>query len=70
MSDWHGVTWYSIRDGRCTEHDEPVGPITGLCLSCHREQLEAARNGDRSWERPAWAPPTYRPLGKHAKDDS
>lgn len=49
---WRGVAWIHPVKGVCPKHQEPVGPITKLCLKCHREQIEAAANGSSEWETP------------------
>jgi hypothetical protein len=47
---WRGVAWIRVSAGMCTKHGTPVGTLTKLCITCHHEQLEAARNGSREWE--------------------
>ena len=47
---WRGVKWNPVSRGACVKHGTPVGPITRLCITCHQEQLEAARKGSREWE--------------------
>jgi hypothetical protein len=50
--DWRGVQWIRPVDGLCPKHGTAVGELTRLCVSCHQEQLEAARVGSNAWETP------------------
>lgn len=47
---WKGVAWIRPVAGNCPKHGTPVGSITKLCATCHREQLKAAAKGSREWE--------------------
>lgn len=48
---WRGVRWLQPVNGVYPKHGTPVGPVTGLCLRCHREQLDAAAKGSNECER-------------------
>ena len=49
--DWNGVKWAPVHRGVCTRHGTRVGPVTGICIDCHREQLDAAKRGSREFEK-------------------
>lgn len=47
---WRGVRWFTAPRGRCSKHDVKVARFSGLCVLCHREQLDAAARGSSEWQ--------------------
>lgn len=41
---WKGVTWPRIVRGKCSKHGTSVGPFTRMCIDCHKEQMQKARD--------------------------